>query len=301
MSRIEKAMEKASQLAGGAALPEQSSFARVGDDLASQIDVDSRRLVASNDFNLPITEEFRKMKSAIIQLISKDPSKNLLLVTSSVGGEGKSITALNLAISLAQEHDQKVLIIDADMRKPSVARYLGLPPQKGLAECLLDNIPMDNLLIETGLGSLTFLPAGVPNNNPVELFSSQKMRTLLAQVRERYKDGYIVIDASPVLPFAEARILSTLADGVVYIVKERGTALKNVMDGLAALNKANILGLVYNKATTASLSGGYHYYYYDYQRYNMVPKPEKTGRLSSLLARFRKTKPASKPGESGDV
>lgn len=301
MSRIEKAMEKAAELTTGTSIPEQPSFLRTGDDLLADIDIENRRLVATNDFNLPITEEFRKMKSTIMQLISKNKAENLLMVTSSIGGEGKSLTALNLAISLAKEHDQKVLIIDSDLRKPTIGRYLGLSPQKGLAEYLQENIALDDLLIKTGLGSLIFLPAGAPNNNPVELFSSQKMKDLLVQVKERFSDGYVVIDASPVLPFAEARILATLADGVVYVVKERGTALKNVQEGLNALPDARILGLVYNKATTASLAGGYHYYYYDYQRYNQINPLGAESKKSGFLSRFRKAKPDLKSGESSNV
>jgi exopolysaccharide/PEP-CTERM locus tyrosine autokinase len=313
MSRIEKAMEKAGQISSITATPsqpkytpekenwEQPAVSTQGDTASCQIDIESRRLVAMNDFNLPITEEFRKMKSIVMQLIKKDPANNLLLVTSSISGEGKSITALNLAISLAQEHDQHVLIIDADLRKPSIGRYLGLTTQKGLTEYLKENAPLDDLLIKTGLGSLIFLPAGASEINPVELFSSQKMKDLLTKLKERFSGGYIVIDSSPVLPFAEARILSTLADGVVYVVKESGTSVKNIQEGLGSLPEANILGLVYNQATTASLAGGYHYYYYDYHRYKPVDAFAEAKKAGGFMSRFRKSKPAVKPGEHGHV
>lgn len=321
MSRIEKAMEKARELAARGRIPEQQLFTARDDvsgqsriseqpqpssesaDVTGRIDIESRRLIAANEYNLPITEEYRKLKSVIVQLINKNPLQNLLQVTSSIGGEGKSMTSLNLAISLAQEHDKKVLIIDADLRKPTIGKFLGLNPKKGLAECLKENVDIDEVLIETGLGNLIFLPAGTTDNNPVELYSSQKMKNLLTQLKERFKDGYVVIDSSPVLPFAEARILSNLVDGVIFVVKEGGTSLKNIEEGLNTLFEANVIGLVYNKATTASLSGGYHYYYYDYdyrRRGTTNPSKELT-RFGSFLQRFRKPKSDSPSGDPGHV
>ncbi len=255
------------------------------------IDVTSHRLVAVNDFNLPVAEEYRKLKSSIVQIVDKEPSKNMFLVTSSIGGEGKSMTALNLAISLAQEHGKKVLLIDADLRKPSIAKYLGLSTKIGLSEYLKGNASLDEILIETSLGGLTCLPGGTSEGNPVELYSSQKMKELLLRVKERFRYGYIIIDSSPVLPFAEARILATLADGVIYIVKEGSTSMKNIEEGLSSVHGANVVGLVYNKASTASLAGGYHYYYYnyDYKRRYEDPPTREQSRVGSFLSRFKKS------------
>ncbi|NVN97998.1 MAG: polysaccharide biosynthesis tyrosine autokinase [Geobacteraceae bacterium] len=292
MSRIEQAMEKARELASASQMVNLNQKPFVCADVSGQIDVDNRRLIALNDYNLPITEEYRKLKSIIIQITSKEPLKNLLLVTSSIGGEGKSLTALNLAISLAQEHDKRVLLVDADLRKPSICRYLGLEPTAGLTECLKDGVSLEKLLLRTDLGNLTVLPAGTPQFNPVELFSSQKMKDLLALIKEQFSGGYVVIDSSPVLPFAEARILSNLVDGVVYVVKESGASYKNIQEGLNNLFEANVIGLVFNKATTASLAGGYHYYYYDYD-YNRRDPDQKTqseNKKSGFLSMFSKRK-----------
>jgi exopolysaccharide/PEP-CTERM locus tyrosine autokinase len=303
MSRIEKAMEKARELATQPHLPDPPRPTSTCANVAGKVDMENRRLVAANEYNLPITEEYRKLKSIIVQMTAKNPLQNLLLVSSSIGGEGKSMTALNLAISLAQEHDKKVLLIDADLRKPSIGKYLGLTPTTGLAECLKEGVALDDVLIETGLGSLTFLPAGAADNNPVELYSSQKMKDLLADIKERFSGGYVIIDSSPVLPFAEARILANLADGVVFVVKEGGTSLKNIEEGLLTLFEANVIGMVFNKATTASLAGGYHYYYYDYDyRRRGTTRPMKEpSRFGSFLQRFRKSQPDSPPGEPGHV
>jgi exopolysaccharide/PEP-CTERM locus tyrosine autokinase len=303
MSRIEEAMEKAGKLAARQngrqtpdAAPENPRPAQAQERTGSEpIDMASRRLVAANQFNLPIAEEYRKLKSTIVQLIKKQPSENMLLVTSSIGGEGKSMTALNLAISLAQEHSKQVLLIDADLRKPSVARYLGLTTGRGLSEYLLEDADLDGLIVETGINDLLLLPAGASQDNPVELYSSPRMKALLGRIKERFSDGYIIIDSSPVLPFAEARILATLTDGTIYVVKEGGTSLKNIEAGLNALYDADVVGLVYNKASTASLAGGYHYYYYDYNynRRNEARAQAEQSWAGRILARFRKPKSSS--------
>ena len=294
MNNMERAMEKAVAEAGRPPVIPVSGTPGGAADPPEAIDWESRRLVAANDYNLPITEEYRKLKSIVIQMTAKNPGQNLLLVSSSIGGEGKSVTALNLAISLAQEHDREVLIIDADLRKPSIARYLGLTQKKGLAECLKEGLDVNEALIRTGLGNLSFLPAGASDNNPVELYSSQKMSALLAAMKERFSNGFVIVDCSPVLPFTEARILANLVDGVIYVVKEGGTSLANIEEGLNALFEATVIGLVYNKATAASLSGGYHYYYYDYdyQRRGRDQAPKPPGRLGGFLSRLRKPNPA---------
>ncbi len=303
MSRIEQAMEKARELARKSGTPEPPPLFSANATVYEQIDIASRRLVAANEYNLPIAEEYRKLKSIVMQIMNKNPEQNLLLVSSSIGGEGKSLTALNLAISLAQEHNKQVLIIDADLRKPSIGNYLGLAPLQGLADCLINNVQLDTVLVRTGVGNLIYLPAGKSDANPVELYSTPKMKKLLDELKTRFSDGYIVIDASPVLPFAEARILASLADSVIYVIKEGGTSMKNIQAGLNALIEANIIGLVYNKATTAGLAGGYHYYYYeyDYQSRSLKKPPVWLGKTGRLLSLFRKSRPDSKGGESGHV
>lgn len=323
MSKIERAMEMAREQAARQAaaepdeliidLSEQHYFSQTPEpggfqqsvppsqagsshDEAKMIDITSPRLIAVNDYNVAIAEEYRKLKSSIVQLVIKDPAKNFFLISSSIGGEGKSMTALNLSMSLAQEHGKRVLLIDADLRKPSIAKYLGIAPKVGLTEYLKDSVALDGLFIETGLGGLTCLPAGTSVGNPVEMFSSQKMRDLVIEVKERFSDGYIIIDSSPVLPFAEPRILATLVDSVIYVIKEGSTSMKDIEEGLKSLYGAEVAGIVYNKATTASLAGGYHYYYYnyDYKRrggygYGNIHsnEPEKK---PGFLSRFRKPK-----------
>ena len=166
MSRIEKAMERAAQLRQGTvAQPEvparpvqQSSIVHTAPSAAevkNRVSSDNPLLVTLNDPNSPIAEEYRKMKSILVKMTRGEDFKNTLMVTSSIPGEGKSITALNLAISLAQEYDHTVLLIDADLRRPTVHTYLNMQKKKGLADCLTGEADLSEVIIATGIGKLS--------------------------------------------------------------------------------------------------------------------------------------------------
>jgi exopolysaccharide/PEP-CTERM locus tyrosine autokinase len=201
--------------------------------------------------------------------MQKDQFKNVIMVTSSVGCEGKSLTALNLAITLAQEFDHTVLLIDADLRKPSIQEYLGMEPGKGLSDYLAEDAVLSEMLIKIGIGRLTLLPAGTPSRNPVELFSSQKMKDFIVEIKKRYPDRFIIIDTPPVLPFAETRLLGALVDGIVFVVREGQASLENITESINVLGKSKLVGAVYNDATNQSLKERYHDHYYGY-RYGKV-------------------------------
>ena len=209
-------------------------------------------------------EEYRKLKSILSAYVQKDRFNNVIMVTSSVSGEGKSLTSLNLAITLAQELDHTVLLVDADLRKPSIQEYLGLKHSKGLSDHLTAGIPLNDLMIKTGIGRLTLLPAGTPLKNPVELFSSLKMREFISDIKNRYHDRFIIIDTPPVLPFAESRSLSKIVDGVVFVIREGQSTPDNISEAMKSLDETKMVGAVYNAATMASLNGRYHSYYYGY-------------------------------------
>ncbi|HDQ41830.1 MAG TPA: tyrosine-protein kinase family protein [Desulfonatronum sp.] len=277
MSRIEEALEKAARMRKIESEREkQSSPAAAAETQLSPppadvfvppsdpLSISNPTLVAATDPQSPMAEEYRKLKEMVIKLTRGDQIKNTLMITSAMIGEGKTTTALNLAISLAQEYDHTVLLIDADLRKPSIGRYLDLGPKPGLTECLLDNAAVPDLLIKTGIGKLVILPAGRVASNRGELFSSRKMRDLVQEMKHRYADRYIIIDTPPVLPFAETRTLSGIVDSVVMVVKSGLSTLENIQDATEAMRGANILGLVYNHARPDSLSSSYSYYYKDY-------------------------------------
>jgi receptor protein-tyrosine kinase/non-specific protein-tyrosine kinase len=263
MSRIEKAMERAAQIRQGAirqsAIPQDAAPQKKEPAprpvqprppqqvaVAEKISLDSPFLVNLDAPYSPIGEEFRKLKSTLVKLTTGDEFNNTILVTSSVPHEGKSVTALNLAISLAQEYDHTVLLIDADFRRPSIHNYLGIELNKGFADCLLGEAQLSDVLIPTGIGRLSVVTAGREVSNPVELFASQKTDAMIAEMKNRYHDRFIIFDSPPVLPFAEAGALAHLVDGVLFVVKEQLASQKNVKEAIDSLKGCNLLGMVYN-------------------------------------------------------
>jgi exopolysaccharide/PEP-CTERM locus tyrosine autokinase len=213
----------------------------------------------------PIAEEYRKLKTVILRM-TREEFRNTVMVTSSVSGEGKSLTSANLAIMLAREYGQTVLLIDSDLRKPSLNEYLGMAPHVGLADCLEDRIDAGRAIVKTGIPKLSFMSAGKKVENPGELLSSQRMREFLLELKHRYRDRYIIIDTPPILMFAETQAISVLVDGVLAVVKEGGVSLKGLTQMIEVLKGSTMLGIVYNDASTTSLGGKYYDHYKHYYR-----------------------------------
>ncbi|GAM10600.1 tyrosine-protein kinase YwqD [Geobacter sp. OR-1] len=280
MSRIEKALEKASQLRQRmpdvqpepVEFPPSTSNVQASSEYPLQTvvtEISNPLLVSITDSSSPISEEYRKLKSLLVATAKERDFANVIMVTSAIAGEGKSITALNLALSLAQEMDHTVLLIDADLRKPSINNYLGINGDIGLAEVLEDRSDLPSALKHTGVGKLVVLPAGRVTLNPVELFTSQRMVKLIQEIKHRYPDRFVVIDTPPILPFAETRTISRLVDGVIFVVKERLASQSSIAEAIEALEGAKKIGIVYNEAEISVADDRYgHYYNRYYQKQN---------------------------------
>lgn len=205
-------------------------------------------------------EEYRKLKSMVLRLTKRERFLNTLLITSAGSNEGKTLTALNLAIVLAQDYEHSVVLVDADLRKPSVHRYLEIHPDAGLAQCLQDNVPISRVLVKTGLGRLVVLPAGKSVDDPVELLASSRMKEIVRELKNRYPDRFVIFDTPPAAPFADAHVLGQEVDGVLFVVREGVAKANDVREGLGSLRDANLLGVVYNDASYNPGSGRYYYY-----------------------------------------
>lgn len=274
MSRIEIAMEKAARLRQGQKPPatgpaQQPATSPPAPPTAAAVSAQYGRLKPTDPFlvNLldphsPPAEEYRKIKSVLVKRTTGDAFRNCLMVTSSVPGEGKSLTALNLSLSLAQEFDHTVLLIDADLRRPSVHRYLNVEQGVGLADVLTGEAQIGETIIPTGIGRLSIIRAGRAIDNPAELFSSQRSRSILMELKTRYPDRYIILDTPPVLPYAESRSLAHVVDGVIFVVMERLASQANVKEALDTLKNSHLLGLIYNAAAIDHSDGRYPYYGY---------------------------------------
>jgi receptor protein-tyrosine kinase/non-specific protein-tyrosine kinase len=268
MSRIEEALENANRKRGVPEEPElqpsSDGSPRMPEDTSHEVlQPMSPYLVMMNGNSTAVTEEYKKLKSMVVKLTRKDQFKNTLMVTSAMRDEGKSITALNLAMTLAQEYDSTVLLVDADLRKPSLSRYLRISPSVGLSDCLLKGIDVGKALIRTGIGKLVVLPAGKTAANPVELLLSEKMKDLVKELKQRYGDRYVIFDTPPVLPFAEVHSLASLVDGVLFVIREGHAPLSSIKGALEMLKDTPVLGSVLNCASLNTANG----YYYGYDQY----------------------------------
>ena len=270
MSRIEKAIEKANQLRGeGLATvsplkvtPAKQVVPSVEPPAVAAIKPDNPFLVINCDPAEGVAEEYRKLKSVVFELTQQQEFMNTLLVTSDLPDAGKSLTALNLALTLANEYDHTVLLVDTDLRRPTLHKYLGIEANKGLVHCLTEGYPLEKALIRTGIGKLVVLPAGGTVDDPAELLASSRMSTLVAELKARYSDRYVIFDSTPLLPFAEAKVLGSLVDGVLFVVRERKTRHEHLREALAMLNPEKLLGIVYNDVDASQRMGRYRYRYY---------------------------------------
>jgi protein-tyrosine kinase len=219
----------------------------------------------------PIAEEYRKLKTVLLRM-TRDEFRNVIMVTSSVSGEGKSVTSANLAVMLAREYGQTVLLIDADVRGPSLQEYLGIAPRIGLADCLEDRIDPGRAIVKTGIPKLSFMSAGKKVENPGELLSSHRMKEFLLEIKHRYQDRYIILDTAPILLFAETQAMSMIVDGVLVVVKEGGATVKAITQMFDILKSSTVLGIVFNNASAPNLDSRYHDHYRHYYSDNRYGK-----------------------------
>ena len=212
-------------------------------------------------------EQFRLLKNNILFPEKGTPPRSIML-TSFSPSEGKSFVAANLAISIAQNIDEYVLLLDCDLRSPSIHPMFGLADGPGLSEYLSENRPLTSLLVKTFLDKLTILPAGEIPDNPSELLSSDRMKRLISEIKKRYADRYIIFDTSPPYLTSETNAISRQVDGIVIVVQQGKTRKKDVMDLIDIYGKEKILGVVYNFASRRSGYGyGYGYGKYGYGKY----------------------------------
>lgn len=199
-------------------------------------------VVAYFDPTSPVSEQYRIMRTNLLALDKKNPPK-IVAVTSAIHGEGKTITSINLAITFANDLNKKsILLVDADLRKATMTRDLGLHAENGLTQVLSEGLKLEDALLSIGIKNLHILPAGKKPSNPAELLGSQEMRDLIAKVRKEY--DFVLFDSPPVVPVADSAILGAQCDGVLMILQagrtQRGAVLHS-QDRLSSA-KVHILG-----------------------------------------------------------
>ncbi len=216
-----------------------------------------------------IAEEYRVIKRPLLRnATAVGPAQiddgNLIMVSSALPSEGKTFCAINLAISMAMELDYTVLLVDADVSRPSVLNQLGLPPERGLMDALAGGVTdLSDVLLRTNIEKLTLLPAGMPHARATELLASEAMTQLLEQMSNRYPDRIIIFDSPPLLVTTESRVLATHMGQIVMVVEAERTTHSTVRQALATIENCPVKLMVLNKSRERG-PGSYYGYGYGY-------------------------------------
>lgn len=242
------------------------------------------RLLLLTDPQAPECEQYRTLRTQLFHAAEKKKTQ-VVTITSTLAGEGKTSTVINLGLAIAQS-EKRVLIIDGDLRRPNVAAYLGVKPKTGFGETLTGDVnALDSLFTLEG-HEMYVLAVNRESANPTELLSSERLAGLIAELRGYF--DFILIDSPPVLPFADARLLANHADAVVLVIRAGMASYETVEKAIEALPAAKMLGVVLNGAEDFEESG-YYDYYYNYSHQN-----RRRTWWQKLLSPIKKTTPGRK-------
>jgi capsular exopolysaccharide synthesis family protein len=232
--------------------------------------VDSPGILFRGPASSPAAERFRRLKA----ILTQDPadSPQVIVVTSAIPGDGKSFVAMNLALAFAADADTRTLIIDADLRRPALDRYITPAPTLGLSDLLEDRVSLQHTVLFLKDSALQILPAGRRAAEPVELLSSAACAELFTLLRTRY--DRIIIDTPPALPFTDADVIGRNADGALFVVRQGSTPKAHYRRVVSMLGSLRVLGSVLNDSTYSLADRGHYYdkYYDHYYRRDRKPK-----------------------------
>lgn len=229
---------------------------------------DAPELVMLNDPHSVGAEKFRRLKTVLLH--DEEGAPQVIVVTSPAPSEGKSVVAANLALSFAADRQGEVLLLDADLRRPTVIQWLNPAPKLGLSELLMGLTELEHVLLELDNSPLKILPAGTPPKDPVELISTDYTGAVISTLRERFQT--IIIDTPPIVPFTDADAIGRLSDGVLVVARSGSTRRAALLQAIESVTATRVLGTVLNDVTF-SLADRDHYYsaksyrnYYDRHR-----------------------------------
>ncbi len=236
-----------------------------------QAEINLERLAARGFItpNVPqsqLADEFRVVKRPIVRNAlgmdgGKAKNRNLVMVTSALPAEGKTFTAVNLAMSVAMEFDNTVLLIDGDVAHPTLPSLLGVPSEPGLLDLLTrDDLDVADALVRTNVEKLVVLPAGSRQRRATELLASEQMTSLLRELALRYSDRIIIFDSPPLLATTEARVLATHMGQIIMVVAADTTTQHAVSQALSTIESCEIVLMMLNKARKTDVGSYYGYY-----------------------------------------
>ncbi|MCK5696593.1 MAG: XrtA-associated tyrosine autokinase [Gammaproteobacteria bacterium] len=238
---------------------------------SKKIEIDIERLknmgfITSLQSNTLLSEELREIKRPLLRNIKKKKKDfektNMIQVTSSLPGEGKTFTSINLAMTIAMEFDYTVLLVDADVIKSSVSQALDIHEEYGLTDYLNRDVKnLSDVLLNTSIPKLSLLPAGTRQSLSTELLNSEFMDELINELATRYDDRIVIIDSPPLLATNESRVLAHKVGQIVFVVEHNKTTQTNIKSALSLLDPDMNIGMILNKNRNARGQYGYYGYY----------------------------------------
>ena len=271
MDRIQKALEKAKLR--HAQKPEpirveptkaEDSVSQAEDPLAAPIESISysqtkvvnvpnhqleRKRIIAGFYNNPQSAVFRMLRTQVLKKMRSNRWQTLA-VTSPTAGEGKSVVAANLAMAIAMELNQTVLLVDMDLRNPSISNYFGLNAQVGLKDYLSGDLKLSEVLINPGIKRLVILPGVGRAEDSAELLSSPKMASLVADIKSQYDSRVIIFDVPPVLQTDDVSLAASYFDSTLLVLEDGKNTESNITKSLQMLECSHLLGTVVNKSAS---------------------------------------------------
>jgi protein-tyrosine kinase len=215
------------------------------------------RVVSSSGLDAAAVEQYRRLAAKLHQA-QIDRHLNAVMIVSAVPSEGKTLTSLNLALTLSRSYKRRVLLIDADLRRPSLHEVCGLQVDRGLQEAVLAPSPTGELAAAFELApGLALLPAGRPTNDPLGVLTSPRMHAILAEARRLF--DWVIVDTAPMAALSDAAVLKDVVDGAILVVSAGSTPFDLVDRAVQTLGRDHILGVVLNGVQTQEIDAAYGY------------------------------------------
>lgn len=270
MSIVQKAIGKLQSDKSRAQVGGQSDVNRLGSTerhkqsalrSALKLDYNTLReagLIPPKSFERKLADEYRRIKRPLLDNVfgkaaATSNHVNVIGVTSSLSGEGKTFTALNLALSMILEPDVHVLLVDCDVAKPHLTKTLGIDKRPGWIDFLADqSLSVSDLLVDTDLPALKIIPAGRQHEHATELLASKRMERLILELSSRYPDRIVIVDTPPLLITSEAPVLISFMGQVVIVVQAGETPIPAVQNAIELVDNQGPVNLVLNKGTAGS-------------------------------------------------
>ena len=256
MDKIKKALEKAEKFEENIQTKTTVSLKKVGKELTPVytqtrvVPIDEKILLNNKIYsyfqdNL-LTEQLRVLRTKIIDKLEKI-NGNTILITSARPGEGKTLIAINLAISIAQKYDRTVLLVDANLKNPMVHSYLGIDVDKGLSDVLLKEAHIHEVLINPSISRFIIMPAGKRVLGSAELLNSPTAEIVFHDIKTRYPERLIIFDSPSILTCADPLVLADYADAVLLVIEAEKTPAEDIKEAIKLLQEKPLVGVVLNK------------------------------------------------------